>query len=37
MKFNKLLKFAAVGFASISILAACGNGGSEQSSNGTNN
>ncbi|MDM5332310.1 transporter substrate-binding domain-containing protein [Ureibacillus composti] len=24
MKFNKLLKFAAVGFASISILAACG-------------
>lgn len=35
MKFNKLLKFAAVSFASISILAACGNGGSEQSSNGT--
>lgn len=34
MKFNKLLKFAAVGFASISILAACGSGsgGSEQSS-----
>lgn len=26
MKFTKLLKFAAVGFASISILAACGNG-----------
>ncbi|SOC34691.1 transporter substrate-binding domain-containing protein [Ureibacillus acetophenoni] len=32
MKFNKLLKFAAVGFASISILAACGNGESEKSS-----
>lgn len=32
MKFNKLLKFAVVGFASISILAACGSGGSEQSS-----
>ena len=25
MKFNKLLKFAAIGFASLSILAACGN------------
>ncbi|HWL22356.1 MAG TPA: transporter substrate-binding domain-containing protein [Ureibacillus sp.] len=34
MKFNKLLKFAAVGFASISILAACGNGGSEGASSG---
>ncbi|MFY3792995.1 transporter substrate-binding domain-containing protein [Ureibacillus sp. MALMAid1270] len=32
MKFNKLLKFAAVSLASLSILAACGNGGSEQSS-----
>jgi len=32
MKFNKLLKFAAVSLASLSILAACGNEGSEQSS-----
>nr|WP_106783443.1 transporter substrate-binding domain-containing protein [Lysinibacillus timonensis] len=35
MKFNRLLKFAAVGFASISILAACGNGGNEQSASAT--
>lgn len=35
MKFNQFIKFAALSFASITILAACGNTGGAQSSNGT--